>query len=122
MNGVNRTIRPDILTFIQRFKKGYVKEYEDSFTNGNCYFFSLILDNLYSEGEICYDVIRGHFVYKYKSKLYDITGDVTEMYTSIQPWDTLSLDYDPLVYGRLMRDCIYKVDYNDWLKYKNSIE
>jgi hypothetical protein len=113
------TIEPtDILEFIKNFKevdflyknnKELIPNIIYCFTQGNCYFFSLILSNIYKEGTIVYDQIMGHFLYKYKEKFYDIEGEnkLTKLEHQVV-WDTLQFT-DELFYERLMRDCVYKI-------------
>lgn len=72
------------------------------FTNGCCYWFSLILNKRFPNSTIMYDVIQGHFVTKINNRLYDITGDVTDKYDPID-WDTFP---DKLQKERIIRDCI----------------
>lgn len=115
-------LKPKIKDFINSFKKGYEVEYEKSFTNGNCYFFSLILNHLYPEGRIYYDVVKGHFIYDFQDEIYDITGRLNKnKFNNLVAWDTFSMNYDPMVYRNILRDCVYKIDYNDWLKFKEHI-
>lgn len=104
--------RPRIDVFIKRFKEGFNKQaLEDAFTNGNCYHFAVILSELYDEGDIVYDEIDGHFMFRYKDKYYDITGEVTNV-NNARSLLAISYDDEPL-YGRLLRDCAYKGDVAD---------
>ena len=58
----------EVLEFIyRRFPK------DSDWVNGNCYYFSLILQDRFPGGEIYYDVIDGHFLYCYNGKYYDLT-------------------------------------------------
>lgn len=87
-----------ILDFIQRrFPQ------DCNWTNGNCYFFSLILKSVFG-GEIYYDVIFGHFVTKIDRNYYDWAGK-TEKYGLLVKWDKFD-DYDSLMKERIIRDCI----------------
>lgn len=72
--------------------------------NGNCYYFSQILKSRFPSGDICYDVINGHFVFKYKSKYYDWYGEVSKN-GKIVRWDSFEY-YDSLQKQRIIRDCI----------------
>lgn len=91
----------DILTFIDGFRKHYVtktfkspqecrdfawtdKSFEERqspivkmFTEGWCYYFARILEDAYPGGTLCLLKGRGHIVYLYKNKYYDITGEIT---------------------------------------------
>lgn len=87
-----------ILDFIQRrFPK------DCNWTDGNCYFFALILQNVFG-GEIYYDVINGHFVAKIGRNYYDWTGKVRNIGLLVE-WDKFS-EYDSLQKERIIRDCI----------------
>lgn len=81
--------------FIKQFKsmnKQHVLE--NTFTKGYCYYFAIIMQTRFPGGKIMYDSDYAHFVYQYKNKLYDITGNVTNQYTNISDkWnDTIRND------------------------------
>ena len=71
--------------------------------DGNCYYFAVILKARFPDGGIYYDVIDGHFVFKYKEKFYDWQGETI----CVSPilWDSFE-DYDSLQKERIIRDCI----------------
>ena len=71
--------------------------------DGNCYYFALILYDRF-EGEIFYDVVLGHFVFKYKDKYYDWNGINTEC-KNLYSWLDFQR-YDELLFKRVIRDCI----------------
>ena len=92
-----------IENFIVKFKKGFNSEIlEYVFTQGNCYHFSAILDNLF-EGGIVYNPIEGHFLFESDNMFYDITGKVNEPKHYDFLW-TIA-EYDTDYYIRLMADC-----------------
>lgn len=73
-------------------------------TDGNCYYFAVILKERFPEVNIFYMPIRGHFVVRdSEGNYYDFNGlvDMDE--------EPLSLDYleneEPMWYSRLMADC-----------------
>ena len=72
---------------------------------GNCYYFALILKDRFPQGDIYYDVINGHFVFKYEDKYYDWTG-------LIQPngylvvWSDFD-KYDKRQKYVIIRDCLW---------------
>ena len=68
-----------IIKFISKFKSYNPEAVEYIFTNGFCYYFSIILQERFG-GEILYDQIEGHFLLLYKDNLYDIKGNVTNLY------------------------------------------
>lgn len=89
----------EILSFIKR----RFPENNGNWLNGNCFWFSKILDSRFPGGEIWYEPINGHFIYKYKNLFYDwngiYTGDLKYAFK-------FEREYDELLYDRLIRDCI----------------
>lgn len=89
-----------VLTFIsKRFKD------DCSWLTGNCYYFATILKDRFPQGEIYYDVINGHFVFKYGLHFYDWSGIVKPSHNTYK-WSTFKVDYDPLVAERVISGCI----------------
>ena len=80
-------------------------------TNGNCYFFALILHDRfadYDDGFIVYEPIAGHFMFKYDGKYYDWTGQV-ELTPAQKEAIVYWVEYrhmDEAHYARIVRDCI----------------
>lgn len=72
--------------------------------SGNCYYFSIILKDRFPNGKIFYDVIYGHFIFKYKEKYYDWTGYI-EPKGYLVEWDNFD-KYDYLQKERIIRDCL----------------
>ena len=72
--------RLNVEKFIKRFVGGS-EDIIDKFSNGYCYWFSVLLKNRFPEDEIYYNSLN-HFVFKYENKLYDITGDCTEKWNN----------------------------------------
>ena len=68
-----------------------------NWTNGNCYYFALILSNS-SNGTIYYDVIEGHFN-------YDYFGVVNTDGRVLVEWDKFE-QYDALQQQVVQRDVI----------------
>lgn len=61
----------EVLSFIHK------RFYNDcNWLNGNCYYFSIILSSRFPNGKIYYDVINGHFLFKYNNCYYDWSGKV----------------------------------------------
>lgn len=93
-----------ILQFIDHFKGS-----EDTFLNGCCYWFSVILyDRFFSERvvEIYYEPVEGHFITKIDNRYYDVRGDVTELYRGKPMYNMYEMyQNDVRMYERLMRDC-----------------
>lgn len=73
--------------------------------NGNCYYFAIILKERFPQGEIYYDVINCHFVFKYGLNFYDWSGIVKPSHDTYK-WSTFKVDYDSLVADRIIRDVI----------------
>ena len=71
---------------------------------GNCYYFAIILLYRFPKGIIYYDVINGHFIFKYDDYYYDWTG-ITEPDGYLVEWDKFD-EYDSLLKQRIIRDCI----------------
>lgn len=90
----------EINAFIGRFHES--RDVDIVFTKGCCYWFSNILHIRFPESTIMYDPVANHFVTKIGDRLFDITGDVTDVYRT-EPWDTFS---DSLERERIIRDCI----------------
>lgn len=103
-------MKQSIEKFIESFKAPFnEKELVHTFTQGNCYHFALILQQLYPSGEIIYDSWDGHFVYQYFDKFFDITGE--KVYNSHHGlYSLIELkSNDSNWYDRLQSDCMYKV-------------
>lgn len=92
-----------ILDFINKFKFAYKKELEYIFTNGNCYYFALILKEHFN-GDIYYLPIANHFVCKIDKDYYDITG-YAKMNEHPYKWSTYK-QIDNKQYNKINRDCI----------------
>lgn len=98
-----------ITNFISKFKK-----YESNnvliktFTEGFCYYFSLILKSRFPEGKIFYNTMN-HFVFKLDDRLFDITGDCTDIWTNkyLYDWEEFQR-LEPLEVKGITRDCINK--------------
>lgn len=90
----------DVLSFIQR------RFYKDcNWTDGNCYYFALILKTRFPGGLIYYDVINGHFLYKYCDKYYDWTGIVNPVGKLVE-WGKFG-KYDAAQKKRITRSCLF---------------
>jgi hypothetical protein len=75
-----------------------------NWTNGNCYYFALILSNRFN-GIIYYDVIDGHFICKIDNNYYDYFGIVDINNRILVEWNKFQ-EYDSLQYERIMQDVI----------------
>lgn len=88
----------EILKFI---KKRF--PYDCNWLSGNCYYFALILHNRFSNSEIYYDDIKGHFITKIQEQFYDWTGLVKPKH--VIKW-TGYKKVDRLHYNRIKRDVL----------------
>lgn len=89
----------EILDFInRRFKTNC------NWLDGNCYYFAIILKNRFPLGDIYYDVIYGHFIFKYENYYYDWTGKVNPKGKLVK-WNDFE-EYDRLQKACIVRDCI----------------
>lgn len=89
----------EVLEFIQRRFKTDCK-----WTDGNCYYFAIILKDRFPEGKIFYDVIWKHFIFQYQNQFYDWTG-IKNPDTYLVEWDKFD-EYDSSERKRVVRDCI----------------
>ena len=96
-----------IKDFCQYDKHGEVAK---TFLNGYCYWFSKMLDGRFLYGEILYEPVEGHFVYKLYDHYYDIRGDVTEEYAGKKFYtEEECLDIPSIVIG-----CMTKIYLDEW--------
>ena len=72
--------------------------------DGNCFYFSQLLFIRFPQGSVWYDVINGHFVFKYEEQYYDWTG-VVQSDGYLVEWDKFD-EYDSLQKQVIIRDCI----------------
>lgn len=84
----------------------YFNESRNLFLNGMCYYFALILKERFG-GEICYSPVDNHFFSRIGNRLYDASGDVTDIYTVFIPWDEY-INIDPIHADRIIKSCILK--------------
>lgn len=97
----------EIEKFIYKFKKGFnQEEVENIFLNGNCYYFSSILNNMFS-GYIAYDVLDCHFIFKtLNGNSYDITGKIQkDKYKKVYSWFQLQ-QLEPDLATNIRENCI----------------
>ena len=92
-------MQDEVLEFIQRRFKDDCK-----WTDGNCYYFAIILKYRFPEGKIFYDVTWGHFIFEYLGQFYDWTG-IKNPDTYLVEWDKFE-KYDSLQKERIIRDAI----------------
>lgn len=98
----------DILEFIER---RFPIEKDCDWMTGNCYYFARILKMRF-KGEIWYDLVEGHFLFRHDDNFYDWTGlrqeynfDKPETIDNLVKWSTYK-KIDPIHYKRIVRDVI----------------
>ena len=92
-------LEDEVLEFIHRRF-----ETDCKWTDGNCYYFALILKNRFG-GEIYYIPIEGHFVCKIGERYYDFEGRYTKIAGKPQTLETIAKN-DINWYNRIWKDCI----------------
>ena len=95
-------LNEEILEFIER---RFVKYGKDQWESGNCYYFSVILREMFPCLEIWYEPVRGHFLAGYCDGEYffDING-IHQYENCVKLRDIKN--NDPLWYERLWEDCV----------------
>ncbi len=95
----------EILGFISRFTdKGRSEQVVAAFTGGCCYWFARVLCERFAafSPALVYDPVMNHFGAEIRGLVYDITGDVTDLYTWT-PWERVT---DPLLRSRIVDNCV----------------
>lgn len=99
--------KQDIIDFIDNFKKQNKQVLEKVFTEGNCYYFAIILKNRFPEISIVYSQINNHFMCLYDNHIYDIFGDITNNVEvrDLYLWETYK-NVDFIDYSNVVKYCI----------------
>lgn len=100
-------MKDEVLDFINR--RFSHPEVIKSFTNGNCYYFVIILKTRFGVGHIVYNEIDNHFAYLLNNKIYDITGIICENFINNNNLWQYWFKYwvkEPANSYRIERDCI----------------
>ena len=103
--------KKEIIDFIENFKyRGGIENkqsIEIFFLEGNCYWFAFILRERFSELDLFYDPVEGHFYAGDGDVFYDWLG----MYTKPMLPNIIKLSVinttDPVWYERILCDCKY---------------
>ena len=100
--------RNTILKFIEGFKM-YDEDgtMEKTFLNGYCYWFARILADRFSSAHVQYEPIEGHFLTEIGGRLYDIRGDVTDLYRRSMVWYSEDYCYE---FQSIVDGCILKTE------------
>ena len=73
--------------------------------SGNCYYFAIILKTRFPDGIIYYDLVQGHFIFKYEEKFYDWSGKIQPIINDLVDWESYwKTDYKH--FSRIVRDVI----------------
>lgn len=91
-----------VTDFISLFKSS-----EELFLNGMCYYFAKILADRFG-GAIYYAPVENHFLTQICDKLYDASGEVTDLYPKVVSWEEYK-KIDEIHADRIQRECILKV-------------
>ncbi len=98
----------EIEDFIDTFRV-FGKSVRKCFTEGNCYWFAIILHERFPNGYIMLNPIVNHFAYKLNDKLYDITGCCDKTYEGEWvDWNYYQLS-EPQHSKRIKNYCMYKI-------------
>lgn len=105
------SLKPDSMKKVLNFINRRFRDYDCNWTNGNCYYFAVILAERFKDegATIYYDTVNGHFICKIDDVFYDWNGALTfednyiEKY--IKKWCDLC-EEDPVWSGRIVRDVI----------------
>lgn len=81
----------EVETFIERFKAKYPKALEDTFLNGYCYWFALMLAKRF-KGDIWFNQYICHFATYIGGYLYDISGMLEDTYGWCS-WESFQLSH-----------------------------
>ena len=94
--------KKEVENFLARFHSS--DNVDEVFMQGYCYWFAVIMAMRFNS-RIMYSPRDNHFTVRIHSKLYDITGDVTEKYPDSMSWSDYML-FNPGGYKRIVRDCV----------------
>ena len=79
---------------------------DNKWCDGNCYWMAFILSERFSELQIVYEPVLGHFMVTDGENYYDWTGKVDNNVFCKKPILLSEVkDFDNLWYEHLMRDC-----------------
>ena len=107
----------DIESFIDTFRRDFSANaeaqrlLENHFTNGYCYHFACIMENLF-EGSIVYNDVDNHFAFMVGDfdgdfTIYDITGKIDKADGCWEKWELYQVK-EPIASERIIEQCCYK--------------
>ena len=90
--------------FIKQFRQYGEDEVVATFTQGMCYWFAYILCGRFPGMEIVYEPIEGHFMAQAQGRLFDIRGDVTDLYRGMEFYsEKFCLEIPSIVKGAILK-------------------
>ena len=92
----------EVIDFLNR---RFPSDNDCNWLNGNCYYFAAILQARFPGGQIVYDRVESHFLYRFRGKYYDWTGERFPREDVVVNWDTYYLS-DPVHWKRIWNDVI----------------
>lgn len=99
-------IAKEVLSYIDGFRSfDKSGDIERLFTQGYCYQFARLLEDRFEDACIQYEPTWGHFVTEIDGRLYDIRGDVTELYDDTKEWysEEYCFEFDSIVEGCMLK-------------------
>lgn len=99
MNKINK--QDKVLDFIKRRFGDTDSHWQD----GNCYYFSIILKDRFPKGNIMYDPVDNHFLFRYRGVLYDSKGVDKRSIKDVMRWDKYK-EFDESDYNNVIKYCI----------------
>lgn len=77
---------------------------QELFTDGYCYWFAFLLEGRFPGAQMMYEPVEGHFVTAYQGRIYDIRGDVTDLYDRKEFYsEEYCLEIPSIVNGCMMK-------------------
>lgn len=99
-------MKEEVIKFIEFFKRKYPLEITDTFLNGFCYYFAIMLKERFG-GCIFYNPDIVHFSVLIDGYLYDITGIINAENATWYEWEGYKQSEDTSV---IQDCCINKID------------
>lgn len=90
-------------TVVEFIKRRFLND--SHWVDGNCFYFAVILKARFPEGIIYYDVVMGHFIFKYNGEFFDWNGKFIPDMRYIVEWEKFD-EYDSLQKESIIKGCI----------------
>ena len=72
----------DVSAFIEQFKSRDDGSVTATFMDGQCYWFAFVLGGRFTDMDLVYEPIEGHWLATVAGQYFDIRGDVTHLYAA----------------------------------------